>query len=159
LMTAASLLRPIRRRSTPRREVRPVCRIGRQISQPPIQFWVAVELGPAVVRTRSIGQFARVNNPQPRRSAADPPMQDGRPLKWNRLILRAVNEVDRNLTQEHKVRVGVSAAPPAGQKLATAVTRRPARRRWIASRSTPRPPRLTPVRNSRPRSTAGCAAR
>ena len=34
-------------------------------------------------------------------------MQDGCPLEWNRLILRAVNEVDRNLTQEHKVRVGI----------------------------------------------------
>ena len=34
-------------------------------------------------------------------------MQDGCPLEWNRLILRAVNEVGRNLTQEHKIRVGI----------------------------------------------------
>ncbi len=34
-------------------------------------------------------------------------MQVDCPLKWNRLILRAVNEVDRNLTQEYKIRVGI----------------------------------------------------
>ena len=34
-------------------------------------------------------------------------MEDGCPLKWNRLILRAVKEVDRNLTQEHEIRVGI----------------------------------------------------
>ena len=71
-------------------------------------------------------------------------MQDGCPLEWNRLILRAVNEADRNLTQEHKIRVGIFCSATSGQKAATAVTGRPARRRWIASRSTPRPPRLTP---------------
>jgi hypothetical protein len=106
-MTAASLLRPIRSRSTPRRQMRPVRRIERRPFQPPVQLWVAVELGPAVVRARSVGQFARMNDPQPRRSAADPTMQYSCPFEWNRLILRAVNEVDRNLTQEQKFSVGV----------------------------------------------------
>src|SRR5438552_2525051 len=87
--------------------MRPVCRIGSRPFQPPVQFWVAVELGPAVVRARKVGQFAWMNDPQSRRSAANPPMQDGCPLEWNRLILRAVNEADRNLTQEHKIRVGI----------------------------------------------------
>jgi len=34
-------------------------------------------------------------------------MQDGCPFEWNRLILRAVNEACRNLTQEHDIRVGI----------------------------------------------------
>src|ERR1700722_18719507 len=106
-MTAASLMRSIRSRSTPRRQMRPVCRIERRSFQPPVQLWVAVELGPAVVRARSVGQFARMNDPQSRRSAADPTMQDGCPFEWNCLILRAVNEAGRNATQEHDIRVGI----------------------------------------------------